>query len=59
MLRIAVIASIVSSEEVEVSKKIASMVLSPELKASYSLEGSISMGTETSAKSSYQRTVST
>ena len=58
-LLISLIACIVTSADVELSKKTASIVQSPLLKRSYTLSGNISIGTSTSMNESYQRTVST
>ena len=52
-------ASIVSSEEVEVSRNTAIIVASPELNASYHFCGSISIGVDNSIRLSYHSTVST
>ena len=59
MLLISRMASMVRSEEVEVSKNTAIMVALSVLNALYSCWGSSSMGADRSSRESYHRTVST
>ena len=59
MSRMSRMASMVTSSDVAESKNTAIMVAFPWLKASYSLSGSSSMGTDRSARESYHSTVST
>ena len=59
MERISRIASMVTSAEVALSKKMAIIVAESVLNASYSLSGNSSIGMDTSASVEYQRTVST